>query len=247
MTEPSVTALSSQSVPSTTACMNSSVTRTELLAFWYWIEWLSLPSRSMSKPSSRRTRAFFSSIDLHQMKSWMSGWSMSRMTIFAARRVLPPDLIVPARRVGAAHEADRARRGAAALEQLARRADLGDVEAGAGAALEDDSFLRVPVEDRLHLVVDGEDEARRALLRHALHADVEPHRRVERGALGDEQVLELVGERGGLFVVGEVAVLLAPRQDRVDDAIDDLLQRPLALRRCRGCRGSTSGRGCSWR
>ncbi len=96
MTEPSVTAFSSQSVPSTTACMNSSVTRTELLAFWYWIEWLSLPSRSMSKPLSRRTRAFFSSIDLHQMKSWMSGWSTSRMTIFAARRVLPPDLIVPA-------------------------------------------------------------------------------------------------------------------------------------------------------
>ena len=30
--------------------MNSSVTRTELLAFWYWIEWLSAPSRSMSKP-----------------------------------------------------------------------------------------------------------------------------------------------------------------------------------------------------
>ena len=36
------------------------------------------------------------------------------------------------------------------------------------------------------------------LLRHALHADVEPHRRVERGPLGDEQVLELVAERVGL-------------------------------------------------
>ena len=30
------------------------------------------------------------------MKSSMSGWSVSRMTILAARRVLPPDLIVPA-------------------------------------------------------------------------------------------------------------------------------------------------------
>ena len=30
------------------------------------------------------------------MKSSMSGWSASRMTILAARRVLPPDLMVPA-------------------------------------------------------------------------------------------------------------------------------------------------------
>ncbi len=41
-------------------------------------------------------RAFSSSCALHQMNSSMSGCSMSRMTIFAARRVLPPDLIVPA-------------------------------------------------------------------------------------------------------------------------------------------------------
>src|SRR5713101_6117824 len=31
------------------------------------------------------------------MKSTMSGWSMFRMTILAARRVLPPDLITPAK------------------------------------------------------------------------------------------------------------------------------------------------------
>src|SRR5262249_13861631 len=31
------------------------------------------------------------------MKSLMSGWSTLRMTIFAARRVLPPDLITPAK------------------------------------------------------------------------------------------------------------------------------------------------------
>ena len=76
--------------------MNSSVTRTELLAFWYWIENESAPSRSMSKPASRSTRALRSSLTLHQMNSSTSGWSASRMTIFAARRVLPPDLIVPA-------------------------------------------------------------------------------------------------------------------------------------------------------
>ena len=45
-----------------------------------------------------------------------------------------------------------------------------------------------------------------------LHADVEPHRRVERGALGDEEVLELVAERGALLLVDEVAVLHAPRR-----------------------------------
>jgi hypothetical protein len=33
---------------------------------------------------------------LHQMKSWTSGWSAFSTTILAARRVLPPDLMVPA-------------------------------------------------------------------------------------------------------------------------------------------------------
>src|SRR3954452_15772543 len=76
--------------------MNSSVTRTELLAFWYWIEVTPSPSIDMSKPASRSAAAFSSSLALHQMNSRMSGWSMSRTTILAARRVLPPDLIVPA-------------------------------------------------------------------------------------------------------------------------------------------------------
>src|SRR5690349_11611712 len=96
MTEPSVTAVRFQSASSTTACMNSSVTRTELLAFWYWTDAMSLPSRLMSKPASSRTRIFFSSRALTQMNSSTSGWLTSRMTILAARRVLPPDLIVPA-------------------------------------------------------------------------------------------------------------------------------------------------------
>src|SRR3954449_7879052 len=50
----------------------------------------------MSKPASRNARALRSSRALHQTKSSMSGWSALRITIFAARRVLPPDLIVPA-------------------------------------------------------------------------------------------------------------------------------------------------------
>src|ERR1044072_8118079 len=50
----------------------------------------------MSTPAARRPRAFFSSVALHQMNSRTSGWSTLRITILAARRVLPPDLIVPA-------------------------------------------------------------------------------------------------------------------------------------------------------
>src|SRR5215467_3886667 len=41
--------------------------------------------------------ALASSFCLHSMKSTISGWSTLRMTILAARRVLPPDLITPAK------------------------------------------------------------------------------------------------------------------------------------------------------
>src|SRR5687767_8324214 len=93
---PVVRAIRCQSSSFSTACMNSSVTRTELFAFWYWIEWKPSPSIDMSKPAFRSASAFSSSRALHQMNSRMSGWSTSSTTIFAARRVLPPDLIVPA-------------------------------------------------------------------------------------------------------------------------------------------------------
>src|SRR4051794_8708068 len=93
---PVVRAIRCQSASSSTACMNSSVRRTELLAFWYWIEWKPSPSIDMSKPASRSAAALSSSLALHQMKWRMSGWSTSSTTILAARRVLPPDLIVPA-------------------------------------------------------------------------------------------------------------------------------------------------------
>src|SRR5499426_1393920 len=41
-------------------------------------------------------QAFRSSSALQRMNSTTSGWSALRTTIFAARRVLPPDLITPA-------------------------------------------------------------------------------------------------------------------------------------------------------
>src|SRR5882762_11340071 len=50
-----------------------------------------------SYPCNTKACALASSLLLHSMKSTISGWSMFRMTIFAARRVLPPDLITPAK------------------------------------------------------------------------------------------------------------------------------------------------------
>src|SRR5215213_9422887 len=67
-----------------------------LIVVWYWIEVKPSPSIDMSNPASRSAAALSSSLALHQMNSRMSGWSTSSTTIFAARRVLPPDLIVPA-------------------------------------------------------------------------------------------------------------------------------------------------------
>src|ERR671912_1842030 len=96
MTEPSLREVRPNSLPSSTARMNSSVTRTELLAFWYCTDTMSLPPRSMSKPASRSARILSSSRALVSTNSSMSGWSTSRTTILAARRVAPPDLMVPA-------------------------------------------------------------------------------------------------------------------------------------------------------
>src|SRR5688500_4709328 len=95
-TSPVIRARSPNSPSDSTACMNSSDTRAELLAFWYWTLPTSLPPRSMSNPASRSARILFSSRALVSMNSPMSGWSTSRTTILAARRVAPPDLIVPA-------------------------------------------------------------------------------------------------------------------------------------------------------
>src|SRR6187200_3272757 len=96
ITSPVPRARSPNSVPSSTARMNSSLTRTELLAFWYWTEVMSAPPRSMSKPASLKARILSSSRALVITNSSMSGWSTSRTTILAARRVAPPDLMVPA-------------------------------------------------------------------------------------------------------------------------------------------------------
>src|SRR5450759_394031 len=96
MTSPVLRASSPNALPSLTSRMNSSLTRSELLAFWYWTEMMSLPLRSMSKPASRSARILSSSWALVRTNSTMSGWSTSSTTILAARRVAPPLLMVPA-------------------------------------------------------------------------------------------------------------------------------------------------------
>src|SRR5256714_14322159 len=95
-TEPSSRPRRSKLPPSSTARMNSPDTRTELFAFWYCTLTMSEPPRSMSKPASRSARILCSSRALVSTNSTTSGWSTSRMTILAARRVAPPDLMVPA-------------------------------------------------------------------------------------------------------------------------------------------------------
>src|SRR5213076_2438424 len=66
-TVPSVRAVRFHSASFAAASMKASVTRTELFAFWYWIEAQSPESSDMSYPAASRTRAFSSSRALHRM------------------------------------------------------------------------------------------------------------------------------------------------------------------------------------
>jgi ribonucleotide reductase alpha subunit len=61
--------------------------------------------------------------------------------------------------VGAAHERHRAARGTARRQQFLAGPDTGEVHARTRTALEDEALFLVPLEDRVHRVVDGQDEA----------------------------------------------------------------------------------------
>ena len=130
--------------------------------------------------------------------------------------------------VGAAHERHGAGRRAAGAQQFLRRANAGEVEPRAGAALEDEPLFLVPVEDRIHGVVHREDEASAHLLG-GLGADVEPDRRVEAEVLVQQHVGELVLEDLGIGRGSEVAVGLPRLAIGQNDAIDELLQALFAL------------------
>src|SRR3982074_2365876 len=104
-----------------------------------------------------------------------------------------------------------------------------EVGAGAAAELEQHAFGLDQLEDRLHRVLNRVDEARRALLGAAGHADVEPHRAVARGVLGDQQEPQLLGPVLGVLVGGEVGALEAPLLQRLDHAVDELTDTGLTL------------------
>src|SRR6266705_6258346 len=97
-------------------------------------------------------------------------------------------------------------------ELLLRGAEAREVDSGARAAAEDDALTADPVEDRLHRVLDREDETRRAL-RLRLEPDVEPDRGVEGRVLVDEDRLQLGLEGVSLVVGREVTALAAPAAD----------------------------------
>ncbi len=63
------------------------------------------------------------------------------------------------RGIGAPHERDRPAGRPARGQQFLARADPGQVDAGAGAAFEDQALFPVPLKDRVHRVVDRQDEA----------------------------------------------------------------------------------------
>ena len=72
----------------------------------------------------------------------------------------------PCARVSATHERDRAGSGPARRAKLFfTGTNAGKVDPRAGTAFEDAAFLCIPVQNRVHVVVHGEDEARARLLR----------------------------------------------------------------------------------
>ena len=152
---------------------------------------------------------------------------MSSTTILAARRVLPPDLIVPAQ------------------ESAPRMKDTGPeaVPPLASGSIDPRMFDRLIPEpepprkiipslvfqSRIDSIVSSTER-----MKHAEHcgllleADVEPHRRVEGGHLVQQDVGELRLEGVAVLGGGEVAALAAPVGDRAGDAADHLLDRALA-------------------
>ena len=220
--------------------------RTELFAFWYWIEAKCLGVQAHVEAGVAQSERLLLLARLAPDEVDDVGMvdvehdHLGRATGLAARL----DRARPG--VGPAHEGT----GPEAKPPLERcsleAADLRQVDPRPRAATEDLPLLGVPVEDRLDPVLDREDQAGGAL-RVLLEAHVEPDRRVEGRHLVEQDVGELVLEGGSVGVRGEVVALTTPGGDGAGDAADHLLDGRLALVRVRAGRGSTSGRRCWWR
>src|SRR5699024_1755954 len=130
--------------------------------------------------------------------------------------------------IGTTHEGNPPGSGTAGGQQLLAGTDTGEIDPCTRATLEDDPLFLVPVEDRLHGVVHGQDEAGTDLLGR-VRSDVEPDRGVEAEHLVRQGVLQLVVEDLGVFLGGEVAVLGTGPGVDVHDPVDELLEAPLAF------------------
>ncbi len=210
-----------------TARMNSSLTRTELLAFWYWTLVMSLPPRSMSNPASRRARILFSSRALVSMNSSMSGWSTSSTTILAARRVAPPDLIVPAE-ASAPRMNDTGPEAVPPLDSSSLEERIRERFSPAPEPplkMKPSSLYQFRIES-IESSTARMKQARDLLRSRRSH--VEPDRGVEAEHLVQQHVRELVLEHLRVGVGGEVALVLAGLGVGQNDPVDQLAQAPLA-------------------
>ena len=97
-------------------------------------------------------------------------------------------------RIEALHETHRAGSDTAARKRFMAAAQRGEIRAGARSPLEQHALRLRQVHDRIHVVLDGVDEAGGAL-RLGLHAHVEPYRRIESHLLLDQQVSQFVAKR----------------------------------------------------
>ena len=135
--------------------------------------------------------------------------------------------------IGATHERHRPRGRATRRQQLLAGTNTGEVESRARSALEDATFFAVPVEDGVHGVVDGQDEAGADLLGRR-RSDVEPHRGVEREHLVQQHGRQFVLEYFGVSLGSKVAVLAARGSVALDDSVEQLLQAPLSIAAAHG-------------
>ena len=90
---------------------------------------IALTCFSKMREPMTRSATLRSSRTFQLTNSSMSGWSASSTTIFAARRVVPPDLIAPAARSKTLRNDMKPELGAAAGEFFAGRAELREVRA----------------------------------------------------------------------------------------------------------------------
>ena len=164
------------------------------------------------------------------MNSSTSGWSTSRTTIFAARRVAPPDLIVPA-------EASAPRMnetGPLAVPPEDSSSLLERIRERFTPAPEPPLKIRPSsrYQSRIESIVSSTARMKQAqTCCGECGPDVEPDRRVE--------AEHLVEQRVGQLVLEDLGVARAWRSSRsrgrpgvgADHAVDELLEAPLALGR----------------